>query len=410
MANVQRTLTSTLRHHDSGGFFALSLRCRGLLMIAFVSVFSFVPSFTNQGNHSLSMDKALVEDPLTPYQQNHATMINEDLSTTPSFHSIWTYPLKTRNSSLIGSSPETRAIALLSMGPGAAESTLVERCIISIRKRGKFLGPIMVVTDAPLERYESLTKEDYYVIVLHPERDHWHWDLRRDMPYKRFKTYLLEYLRRDDRLMPVQLVYYLDIDVVVGQPLLPWFQYVETTYMNYPANQTQHHPASCSGVMALFDGNISPLQGGQFVVQRGRSEPCLNRWRYHIDANPTEHKDQPSLTLMWNEQHGSQGISSSSSSLTNCTLLRMPQAPYLEFLSAKEMSRFQGDTNGLFQTYPTLMHIKNTQHANTIPDALQKRFFQNLLELSPEMVVNITSRRRIRPNRTWSALQVKGAT
>jgi hypothetical protein len=375
-------------------------------MMTFVSVVSLFHNL--QFNDSLALDKALVQDPLTFYQRNASTMDHHEVTTTPSFHSIWKYPLITRNASPIPSRPEIRALALLSMGPGAADSTLVERCIISIRKRGKFLGPIMLVTDAPLERYESLTREDYYFIVLHPEMDQWNWDLRRDMPYKRFKTYLLDYLRRDDRLVRVQLVYYLDIDVVVGQPLMPWFDHVEQTYMNYTTNQIED-PTLWSGVMALFDGNISPLQGGQFVLQKGRSEVCLNRWRYHIDANPTEHKDQPSLTLMWKEQHGSQPKSASSLSLsssTNCTLLRMPQDPYLKFLSAKEMSRLQGSSNDL--PYPTLMHIKNTQHANTIPDALQKKFFQNLLELSPDMVANITSRRRIRPNRTWSALQVKG--
>jgi hypothetical protein len=330
-------------------------------------------------------------------------------------HSVWKYPLASPKNTSSSNTPHLRAIALLSMGPSAAESTLVERCIISIRKLGQFFDPVILLTYSPLERYDSLTSQDFNVVVMHPLRSDWNWELRRDLPYKRFKTYLLDYLKRDERLDSVRLVYYLDIDIVIGQPLLPWFHHVEQTYLSSHTNVP-----SSSATMVMFDGNISPLQGGQFLVQKGHSESCLERWRYHMDAHPKEHKDQPSLTLMWEEQQGTKAnvAVSSKTNTHNCTLIRMPQQPYLEFLSVKEMSQLKGAAaasaalggSSLLlsssKQYPTLMHIKNTQHASMIPDQLQKEFFQQLLELPPEMVVNITGCRRIRPNRTWSALQV----
>ena len=85
------------------------------------------------------------------------------------------------------------------------------------------------------------------------------------MPYKRFKTYFLEYLNRDQRLNDLELLYYLDIDVVVGQPLHPWFRYVETNYLfqtkdNVDGNNNNKVPSNCIFQRQLrdeFDKNKS---------------------------------------------------------------------------------------------------------------------------------------------------------
>jgi hypothetical protein len=325
------------------------------------------------------------------------------------------------------------------MGPGAAQSTLLERCIRSIRHRGQFLGPIVVLTDAPRSRYHSLQAQDPHknVIVLQPLRQQdWNWDLRRDMPYKRFKTYLLEYLDQDRLLWnSVTLVYYLDIDIVVGRNLPDWMDHVEDTYL------AQNNNTSSASRMIFFQGNYKspygPLQGGQFLVQRNQeSQACLLRWRYHMDAHPLEHKDQKALELLWNEQQAqedantttkanSSSTTTTAITTTKCDLTAMPHAPHLQFLSKNSMERLllkkTTSTSISISTndnddqqpypypypYPTLMHIKNTQHASRIPDALQKQFFQQLLDLSPTETKGITGKVRIRPNRTWSAEQMK---
>ncbi len=57
-----------------------------------------------------------------------------------------------------------RAIALISFGESAAESPLLERAIMSVRRKGKFDGPIMVITDAAFERYEGVFDENVFVV------------------------------------------------------------------------------------------------------------------------------------------------------------------------------------------------------------------------------------------------------
>ena len=296
----------------------------------------------------------------------------------------WNFPVAER---LLGGSK--RAIFLLSMGPDAAKSILVERILISIRKRGLFLGPVIVLTDAPTSRYHSLTSLDPNFFVLQPLAKDWRWSLERDMPYKRFKTYILEYLELQPSLRNVQLVYYLDIDVVVGQPLQAWFDHVERTYV-YNATV-----GSFPSKMVFFQGNYhwSPVQGGQFVLERNVSQPCLERWRHHIDSNPQEDKDQKALVRLFQEQEESIAV---------CRLAIMPQKPYLYFLSKNAMTRIMNSTN-----YYTLMHIKNTHHATKIPDKTQKKFFSGLLDLNSEEA-ELMGKVRIRPNKTWSSFRSEG--
>ncbi len=57
-----------------------------------------------------------------------------------------------------------RAIAMISFGESAAKSTLVERAVLSIRRRGKFDGQVVLITDAPEERYNGVFDEN--VIVM----------------------------------------------------------------------------------------------------------------------------------------------------------------------------------------------------------------------------------------------------
>ena len=64
---------------------------------------------------------------------------------------------------------QRRAIFLLSFGKAAAENTLLERCILSIRRRGDFHGPVIVLTDAPRERYNGVLDEN--VVVLQSKDD-----------------------------------------------------------------------------------------------------------------------------------------------------------------------------------------------------------------------------------------------
>jgi len=128
---------------------------------------------------------------------------------------------------------QSRLIFLISMGQEASHSKLVERFLWSARHRGKYEGWILLLTDAPVNRYASLTRN---LIVMNPKSHHFNTSFRDDMPYKRFKTFMIDYVDRDTRLNSIKLIYYLDVDNIVGNSLPQMFQDLEATY-NIPGRQ-----------------------------------------------------------------------------------------------------------------------------------------------------------------------------
>lgn len=78
--------------------------------------------------------------------------------------------------SLDGVENHKRAISMITFGESAAESPLLERAILSIRRRGEFDGPIVVITDAAPERYEGLFDHNVFVAESREEDmmdDYW---------------------------------------------------------------------------------------------------------------------------------------------------------------------------------------------------------------------------------------------
>lgn len=115
----------------------------------------------------------------------------------------------------------SRVIFIISMGKEASASKMVERFVWSARYRGEWRGYIVLLTDAPKSRYEGLS---HHFIVMNPQPNHFNGSFPLDMPYKRFKTHLLEYVGMDPRLNPAKLVYYLDVDNIVGNSLPRMFE------------------------------------------------------------------------------------------------------------------------------------------------------------------------------------------
>jgi hypothetical protein len=164
-----------------------------------------------------------------------------------------------------------RAIFLISMGQAAATGKIVERCLLSIRRRGNWNGYVVLMTDAPPERYLPSETQDEHFIVMHPRPQDFKWGNEiNDVPYKRFKMMQLKYLDLDPRLSNIELVYYLDIDIVVGAPLVKFFNYTEEKY-SILGNKRMDTSVSKA---FFFKGNFAeyPLQGGQFVLERRHSQ------------------------------------------------------------------------------------------------------------------------------------------
>jgi hypothetical protein len=115
----------------------------------------------------------------------------------------------------------SNVIFLISMGKEASASKMVERFVWSARYRGEWGGYIVLLTDAPKSRYEGLS---HHFVVMNPLPRHFNASFPLDMPYKRFKTHVLDYVDMDRRLDGARLVYYLDVDNIVGNSLPRMFQ------------------------------------------------------------------------------------------------------------------------------------------------------------------------------------------
>ena len=320
---------------------------------------------------------------------------------------LFQYPYPT----VIEANSTTRVIAMISMGPSAMKSILVERCVMSLRTKGQYDGLIWLLTDAPPNRYKTLASRDpNFIPMVPPNSKDWMWHLPDDMPYKRFKTLLLEYLDiipepYAQRFHNIEWVYYLDIDIVAGKPLSDWFHHIEETY-KYPvvdATATQSQ-------MMVFEGNYdhAPLQGGQFIIQKHpihkNHNDCLRRWRENIDDTPTESKDQVALFRLWNDTKKVHHDDDNK----DCKIIIMPKEPYLKFIQ-KDTIRPYIRTDLPPREFDPLMHIKNTQSSKLkIKGQTIKLFFHRLLDLDRQELNWITrSSYNVAANHTWSQEQLR---
>jgi len=251
------------------------------------------------------------------------------------------------------------------------------------------------------------------VVTVHPLPDEFQWHLLEDMPYKRFKTYILEYLLKEEKyhasLRAVQYLYYLDIDIVVGRPLKEWFELVEEKHI---VKQEPKHDKQLTSQLIFFQGNYPwrPLQGGQFLAQRDVSDLCLQRWRHYIDANPRDPKDQSALTLVLHEFLNATANGTIATPPNICHITIMPQQPHLVFVNKTLMKHLVYRNRPSWwvrlihrqwqygSDFFTLMHLKNTEDAQWISSDLQQEFFQQVLQLEPEQAKNF-GKAPIRPSR-----------
>ena len=300
----------------------------------------------------------------------------------------------------------TRCIFLISMGRQASQSKIVERFLMSTRRRGAWNGPVVLLTDAPMDRYSHLSQLDSHFIVMHPRPEHFNWETKHDMPYKRFKTFVLDYIDMDSRLDTVELVYYLDVDIVVGNSLSTFFHEIEHDYQiqSYNKHELDDHlqnndnadPPKTSNIY-FFKGNFrkTPVQGGQIILERDSAKPCLLWWRSLMDTYTNETKDQPFLKTMLEQQHNmTNTISNHNNNNHNnhnhwnhCHLQVMEQEPHLHFPSKESVAQsnaqffwFQQQSRRS-KAFPALIHIKNTGKVRDIDNRQETRYISEVLQL-----------------------------
>eukprot|EP00536_Pseudo-nitzschia_multiseries_P008259 jgi/Psemu1/20061/gm1.20061_g len=304
----------------------------------------------------------------------------------------------------------TRAVFLISMGEQAKRSRMVERFVWSARNRGRWDGWIVLLTDAPIDRYNrigndignrigsamsspsrsrSRSPSRSRFIVMNPEPRHFNTSFREDMPYKRFKTRVIEYVDKDPRLNAVRLIYYLDVDNIVGNSLPKMFEELESKY-NIPGNGNGNRNGNNKRWlrevprMWFFANKYKHLsvQGGQFVVDRYGSQPCLDAWREKIDANVSEPKDQPAL-------HKIRGNGRNQ----RCQIVAMMPRNHVFFPDNSTIHKLVdgirarsrgGGGGGEVATYPTLVHIKNScNQTASIPTEIEEIYVGDIVQ-NPE--------------------------
>jgi len=309
-----------------------------------------------------------------------------------------------------------RALVIISMGELASNTTMVERFVYSARKIGRFNGWIILITDAEEGRYSNLpvaalpksnkksssihnslgsfisnhigdqndlnrflvlrTQEERFANITKFEK----FKAENTMNSKIFKTYILQYADLDERLKDIELFYYLDVDIVFGNSIRPLFTVLEerykigTLYKKTKPNITE----TKKPYIYFFKGNGGQkIQGGQFVLVRQRSQPCLERWRQLMleQRNVTYLKDQVQLTMMIQEQRqrSKKKISTSGS----CKIKLMHQnSTLIQFPELSQIKRYKLRRG---KEPPVLVHFRNS--ANVMRDVEEHHLERYMREL-----------------------------
>ena len=276
----------------------------------------------------------------------------------------------------------THAIFLISFGEEAADSTLVERCVISLRRRGQWTGYIVMLTDAPPSRYEHWSEENN-VIVMHPREEHFNGADGKQLEFnrhtlslkaKRFKTYILDYIEMDMRLNDIEVIYYLDIDIIAGDSLEHLFRSKQHMIESPPQLRGGEGVLSTLHFFTPISSEY-PFQSGTFVVNRSSSRHCLELWRREIEkiAKGTVGMDQAALRTV-NEQI-------KAGSETKCRLIRMDNEDFLSFPKPRNFDEISNSS-----AYATLIHLSNSKFAKFIDEQQQNEFLHAVLQLSEDEI------------------------
>jgi len=289
-----------------------------------------------------------------------------------------------------------RAMFVISMGKKAAKTKTIERFVYSARKNGKYSGWIVVLTDAPKGRYDGMLNWTHSVIVMEPKEEDLktHYEVP-NMIYKRFKTMAIDYIDSDPRLNRVELIYYLDADIVFGANMNQAFDGIERQYGIGPlgayTNATNATDLGAKGKMWMFKGNSEKwqIQGGQIIIDRKTSQPCLDRWRKGFDDEATANmgKDQYLLMEIKDEMDEARNAILNNTKTSNntgleCEIATMEQKPYIEFPTVSvirsKSRQLKRNPKKTFDHLP-MVHVRNDGGTATMKDKNIRPYMQNLL-------------------------------
>lgn len=262
-------------------------------------------------------------------------------------------------------------LAMIVFG-NATKQNHVQRCIRSARTRGEWKGRIVILTDSK-EAYSDLVRDDPLIHLLHPQKEDTLEELpefrAEKMKFKRFKTLLIDYMSEETALQDVEYTLYLDIDIVVCQPIAPWLRQKWTEGLD----KRRAAKASNVSIMWMFDtGFGKAAHSGVILLHTRLSRWCLQHWREIMDRQRMK---------IGRDQKLIRNIRRRGEEVTKCKVSVWPKNEDLLF-------PMQADFEN--RRYVQFVHITNTFHAAHTDAQTQQAFLEDAL--------NLTVEERQRPN------------
>ena len=262
---------------------------------------------------------------------------------------------------------ETTVLAMISFG-NATKQNHVQRCLRSARARGEWTGRVVILTDSP-QNSATLVAQDPLVHLLTPRREDWedlpHFNTMK-IKFKRFKTLLIDYMLADKRLQDVTHILYMDVDIVVCKPIVPWIR--KKWDMGRPARQSAPKNMSFAYMFDTGNGGMA-AHSGVILLHTRLSNGCMKTWRERLDAGRLSvTRDQFVIRLM----------RKAGPTKTGCKIPTWPRKELI-FPLPKDFEQ---------QRFEQFVHITNTFHAGQTDAQTQKGFLEEALNLTAEERLN----------------------
>ena len=269
-------------------------------------------------------------------------------------------------------SPTTRypnvAVVLISMG-GLARTYEAERVITSLRTRGQWDGPIMLLTDSA-KYFTNLTRvnrgppSQNLQVVQVDEADMWkNLTNSGSLKFKRFKMLQLKYLDRLSTLSSrndIDSVVFIDIDVLVGQQfdeVLGYFmRWRDLTLepVNKPGDKDMSYMWAFGEPNPRFASE--PAHTAVLFLDRVRSATCLELWLQALDSNKYK-RDQAALAEVITDHK------------KECRVIVGEMEPWFTFPTKESMLRSHASV---------FVHVTNSWRARSIPKDVQQQYYSDI--------------------------------
>lgn len=159
-------------------------------------------------------------------------------------------------SSSLSTSLKLDCVVYVAMGKMAAEST-IDYSIHSMRKLGKYMGDIYVITDSPAcFSYWTQQDKNFKLLEISP--------LQSIIKIKALKTHILDYIPIDKRS-----VLYLDVDIIISKPIHSFIYDVNKSIKKLKSIKSSSTALSTTASMVPTANSTFSIDLGAFYDAKG---------------------------------------------------------------------------------------------------------------------------------------------